>query len=167
MEISRDSLDISGTALLKYKNNLISVLKKNAVMHEKLSILQSFEDLGIMRIGCIDSNDSNYRRFTDRLEECGIRFVEQKVPLDDSPYDSVSILYDLNDLEIIEEIRMEAYKRAANYRITLDAEDAQIRIAESDLIRDKAVMTIENLNFFEKTLLKLKCEDISPAFNFN
>lgn len=33
----------------------------------------------------------------DKLEECGIRFIEQRVPLDDSPYDSVSILFDLND----------------------------------------------------------------------
>ena len=167
MEINGDAFEMDKAALMHYKENLIFILKKNTTMHEKLSYLQSFEDLGVMKLGCIDSNDHNYRRFIDKLEECGIRFIEQRVPLDDSPYDSVSILYDLNDLEIIEEIRMEAYKRSGNYRFTIEAGEAETRIADSELIRDKAVMIIENLNFFEKTLLKLKCEDISPAFNFH
>ena len=96
MEINGDIFEMDKAALMHYKENLIFILKKNTAMHEKLSYLQSFEDLGFMKLGCIDSNDYNYRRFIDKLEECGIRFIEQRVPLDDSPYDSVSILYDLN-----------------------------------------------------------------------
>ena len=75
MEINDDAFEMDKAALMHYKENLIFILKKNTTMHEKLSYLQSFEDLGVMKLGCIDSNDHNYRRFIDRLEECGIRFA--------------------------------------------------------------------------------------------
>lgn len=158
--------DYYKAALESFHRNLITVFKKNGGMKDAVSVLKSFdpEMTGIYSLGDIDNTDRSYLNFLRLLSDYGISYVEARVSTDGSPNESAYIIYNIDDQYMVEELRLIALEQARNYRLTLDSKEAENRIASSTVIKDKNLMTITGLNFYEKELLLERCKDISPGY---
>ena len=153
-------------ALESFHRNLITVLKRKGGTKEAVSILESFgpKMTGIYKLGDIDSTDRSYLNFIKLLSEYGIPYVEARLNTDGTPDESAYILYDLNDQYMVEELRLKALDQALSYRFTLDGIEAEERIASNDRIKDKDLLTIKGLNYYEKELMLERCREISAGY---
>ena len=158
--------DYDNKALESFHRNLITVLKRKGGTKEAVSILESFgpKMTGIYKLGDIDSTDRSYLNFIKLLSEYGIPYVEARLNTDGTPDESVYILYDLNDQYMVEELRLKALDQALSYRFTLDGIEAEERIASNDRIKDKDLLTIKGLNYYEKELMLERCREISAGY---
>ena len=158
--------DHNNKALECFHRNLVSVLKRRGDTKEAVSMLEAFgpKMTGIYSLGDTDSTDRSYLSFIKLLSEHGIPYVEVRINTDGTPNESAYILYDLNEQYFVEELRLKALDQALNYRFTLDGKEAEERVASSDRIKDKNLLTIKGLNYFEKELMLERCREISQGY---